>query len=410
MITHLWKLIWNRKRANALVLTELLVAFLVLAGLGTSGAYFLRNYNEPLGFSIDDVWVVGVGHGVTWREQSSPEAVTLAQTTTRQLLQTVRELTEVVAVTGAITGPYVSGMRNTEGSDASDIPVRGRGLDREVDYVTDDFDEVFNLTLIKGRWFGKEDDGLGFRPTVINARMARDFFGDEDPLGQRIGSGNENGEIPIRVVGVVGGYRQKGELAPPLRYQFFRYRADNPNQLPYHKLFVRARPGAGAAFEEALEKRLRATAPPEWSFTVQRLDDVRAEARAECLMPLKAAAIIGAFLMLMVVLGLTGVLWQNVTQRTREIGLRRAKGATRGHVYAQILGELMVMTSIAVAAGALLIAHVPFLSPIDDLTTATYLQGAGVAALVLFTLTTVCGFYPARLAAQVEPALALRGD
>jgi putative ABC transport system permease protein len=412
MIAHVWKLMWNRKRANALILAELLVAFLVLAGLGTSAAYYLRNYREPLGYSIEDVWAVDVGHGIARREGTPPESLARAQAITRQLLQTVRELPGVLAVTGTITGPYVRGTRNTEYSDGDDVPARGRNLEWDVDSVTDGFAEVFGLTLVKGRWFGKEDDGSGVRPTVINERMVRDFFGDEDPIGQRLGTGRgPNGErIPVKVVGVVAGYRQKGDLAPPLRYQFTRYLPGSDLQLPYHKLFVRTRPGTGAGFEELLEKRLRATASPEWSFTVERLEDVRAGVRENELMPLKAAAIIATFLMLMVVLGLTGVLWQNVTRRTREIGLRRAKGATRPHVYGQILGELMVMTFVAVVVGGLLLAHFPFLNPIADLTAASYVQGGAAAALVLFALTALCGFYPARLAARVEPALALRSD
>ena len=71
----------------------------------------------------------------------------------------------------------------------------------------------------------------------------------------------------------------------------------------------------------------------------------------ETLAPLLAAGVIAGFLILMVGMGLTGVLWQTVTQRTREVGLRRAKGATIGDIRAQILGELVVMTSIAVLAG-----------------------------------------------------------
>ena len=64
-----------------------------------------------------------------------------------------------------------------------------------------------------------------------------------------------------------------------------------------------------------------------------------------------AAGIVAVFLLLMVVLGLTGVLWQNVTQRTPEIGLRRAMGAPPGRHPRQILGELLVITTMAVSWG-----------------------------------------------------------
>ena len=407
MIAHLCKLIWNRKRANALILTELLAAFLVLSALGTAAAYYVHNVRQPLGFTIDDVWVASVHHGISRREGTPPEKVAEAMVATRQLLETVRDLPQVEVVTAVTTGPYVSGMHNTQKSDSDDIPVLGRGLENDIDYVTDDFIKVFGLTVLRGRWFGRQDDGAGYQPAVINETMARDFFGDEDPIGRQVGTGDGK---PVRVVGVIAGYRQRGELAPPVRYLFRRYIPGDPEELPYHKLFVKTRPGTSAEFEAVLEKRLRATGNPDWSFRVRYLPDVRAGVRKVELIPLVASAIVAAFLMLMVVLGLTGVLWQNVTQRTREIGLRRAKGATRPHIHAQILGELMIMTAIAVGLGALLLAHVPFLNLVDDMNATIYLSGGAGAALVLFLLTGLCGYYPARLAARVHPAVALRTE
>ena len=129
MIAHLWKLIWNRKRANALILAELVAAFLVLAALATSVSYFVWNARQPLGLSSDGVWVAGVGHGIDRRLGNPPEKVAEAMTVTRQLLQVVRDLPEVESVAAALTGPFVSGMRNTQKSDGDEIPVLGRGLD-----------------------------------------------------------------------------------------------------------------------------------------------------------------------------------------------------------------------------------------------------------------------------------------
>jgi putative ABC transport system permease protein len=408
MIVHLWKLIWNRKRANALILTELLAAFLVLATLGIAGAYLYGNYRTPIGIASADVWVVNIGHGVSGRDGTPEDKLSEAVVITGRLLEDVRNLPQVEAAASAFTGPYLQGRRSTQTSDGSDVPRRGWGLEFDIDQVSDDFARVLGLRVVRGRWFSKEDDRGGYRPVVINETMARDFFGDEDPIGKRIS--NDGNGLPARVVGVVAGYRQKSELAPPVRYTFWRYLPGDPREVPYFRLLVKARPGTGADFEQVLDQRVRASATPSWSFRVRRLDDVRDGVRSAELRPLKVAGLIAAFLMLMVVLGLTGVLWQNVTQRTREIGLRRAKGATRADIHVQILGELMVMTFLAVAVGAVLVAHVPFLNLVDDLNARVYLQGAGAAALALFALTALCGFYPARLAARIEPAAALRTD
>ena len=91
---------------------------------------------------------------------------------------------------------------------------------------------------------------------------------------------------------------------------------------------VRVRPGTPAEFEEQLAKRLQAVAP-DWSFEVQPLAQLRAYVVPLRLTPLIVGGIVAVFLLLMVGLGLIGVLWQNLLQRTREIGLRRAAGASR---------------------------------------------------------------------------------
>ena len=70
-------------------------------------------------------------------------------------------------------------------------------------------------------------------------------------------------------------------------------------------------------------------------------------------------ALVAGFLAIMVALGLTGVLWLAVTRRTREIGLRRAKGATRGDIRFQILGEIVILTSFALLPGVLLALQLP---------------------------------------------------
>ena len=68
------------------------------------------------------------------------------------------------------------------------------------------------------------------------------------------------------------------------------------------------------------------------------------------------------------------------------------------------------MTALAIGVGAVLLAHVPFLNLVEDMNATIYILGGGSAALVLLVLTVLCGYTPARLAARVEPALALRTE
>jgi putative ABC transport system permease protein len=118
--------------------------------------------------------------------------------------------------------------------------------------------------------------------------------------------------------------------------------------------------------------------------------------------------LVAAFLMLMVALGLFGVLWQAVTQRTRELGLRRAKGAAKVNVRRQILGEIAVMTFMALAAGTLVVAQFPLLNIIYFVEPHVYLIAFMLSAATIYALTLLCGWYPSHVATRIEPAAALR--
>ncbi len=128
-------------------------------------------------------------------------------TVTRQLLQAVRDLPEVEAVAAAMTGPFVSGMRNTQKSDGDEIPVLGRGLMWDVDQVTDDFIKVFGLQVVRGRWFGRQDDGQNYWPVVINEKMAARLLRRRRSRGAA--DRRRPTSKPARVVGVIAGYRQR---------------------------------------------------------------------------------------------------------------------------------------------------------------------------------------------------------
>ena len=105
-------------------------------------------------------------------------------------------------------------------------------------------------------------------------------------------------------------------------------------------------------------KRAMAVAA-DWSFEVQPLDAMRETSCGSTSTPLIVIGTIAGFLLLMVALGLTGVVWQSVTQRIREFGLRRAKGATIANVRRQVLIEMVIMTSLALLVGVVLLGQLP---------------------------------------------------
>ena len=127
----------------------------------------------------------------------------------------------------------------------------------------------------------------------------------------------------------------------------------------------------------------------------------------ELLTQLPPWAVSLSIMVLMVALGLSGVLWQNVTQRIRELGLRRAKGADRARIRRQIFTEIALMTGIAIVVSALLLAQVPMLGWLGSIPTSVYVSSLFLAAVLLFLLTSFCGWYPSLLATRIPPAEAV---
>jgi putative ABC transport system permease protein len=394
MIKHLCKLVWNRRRSSFLMIVEIFFSFLVLFAVVTLGAYYVDNYNQPLGYTYENVWNVGIDMNQASDDYWSPEQVA----TVNQLYLTVRSFDEVEAIAGALSVPYDFGGRS------SGMEVHGKSIETGVNEVTDDFKEVLGLQLVTGRWFEKADDALNWQPLVINQKFSREIFGDEDPIGKPF-TPWASATNDVRVIGVVTDFRQGGEYAGLDYYMFERKKLDDPKQRPPRNLLIKVRPGTTAAFEEKLAERLQAVAKA-WSFEIQPIVQKRESALKLRLAPVIAAGVVAAFLMIMVGLGLVGVLWQSVTQRTREIGLRRAKGATLQHVYKQILGELFILTSIGLMSGIVVVVQFPLLDLIG-INTTVFGFGLVVSLVLIYALTLAAGLYPSWLATKVQPAAAL---
>jgi len=412
MMRHVGKLIWNRKRQNLLLLVELIGAFLVVVVLGVMAVQVAHNVRQPLGFSAERVWSIRLSRGRDiLAEERDPN---VERRRYSLLLTAAHDLPQIEAASLTWTGPF----------EQYNWDQRLRLLDqRVISYGTnrsdDEFANTISMPVIEGRWFNREDDGVEWEPVVINAQLAREVYAESNPIGTFLPEEPEDSQFRApgappprrkKVVGVVEDFRQFGELSTLTPYLFLRQSLDDPRatQLP-ELLLVRVRPGTTAAFEETLVRRLEAVAPG-WSFNVSTVEALREDMRTLYLVPLAVLGTVAAALLLMTALGLTGVVWQNVTQRTREFGLRRANGATARHVSRQVLGELLALTTAAVVIGGLLVLQVVFLPLPPALAVVpqrVFLTGVGLAAAAVYLVTLLSGWYPARLAARVPPAEAL---
>jgi putative ABC transport system permease protein len=405
MIKHLCKLVWNRKRINFLVTLEIFFSFLVVFAVIVFAVYYTDNYRRPLGFDYENVWYIGVERRAGSDDKDMPQQLE----TSRRLLAALREFTEIESAAGVWGAPYSRG-NWTSGRDDKKT---GKSIYFGYNPVTDDLKDVLGLQMVSGRWFGKEDDGASYRPVVINRKLARDLFGDEDPVGKDMSDPEGKERVEQRVVGLIDDFRKNGEFAELGGYAIFRNdltsKPGAPRSIiggPPRSLLIKVRPGTTAALEEKLLTRLQ-TEARDWSFRIKPLDEMRASVFQEYLVPMAAFGLVAGFLLIMVGLGLTGVLWLNVTQRTKEMGLRRAKGATRRRIYKQILGELFIVTTIGLLVGVLVVVQFPLLDLLGFASPEVYTASILVSLGLIYLLTTVCGLYPSLLATRVHPAEAL---
>jgi putative ABC transport system permease protein len=280
----------------------------------------------------------------------------------------------------------------------------GREYLVEEGFASDRFVEVFDLDLVAGRWFEPADAALDWEPIVINLAMARELFGEEDPIGRRLE--NDTGSVHFRVVGLLRTFRHLGEFNEEGSFYFRRVRLEAEEGFEVAYIHIRMTPGTPADFEETLTARLHAIAP-RWTFTVTALELAREDHLRSAVIPLSIGAIVGGFLLLMVVLGLTGVLWQNVTRRTREIGLRRAMGACRSAIHRQVVAEVMITASFGLLLGAVVAIQIPLVGPFMFLPFDVVLVALATSTVIMLLLAGACGLYPGWTATRVQPAEAL---
>jgi len=410
VIRHLLKLVWKRKRSSALLTLEILISFLVLFGVGTLAATAILRYRKPLGFDYNNVWVANISfpdlkevmidETAPWSQQAlarrAPEAPYRA--TLDRLIRELRTLPQIESVAGASAAPY----SGSEWNSTTDF--NGRQVNMRRDGVTEGYGEVMRTKLLRGRWFGPEDQTANVAPMVIDSDLAENMFGAADPIGQKFTFGDGD---DYRIVGVVAPFRKNGEFSQD-KVQMAFDRADLHGwrgTMP-RALVIRVRPGTPAEFEETLTARLHALAP-DYPTRIRHMDSMRRGMNRAFLAPVILGTVVSAFLIGMVALGLSGVLWQNVTRRRREIGLRRALGATGGSVHRQILIEVALLSTLAVIVGVVVIAQLPILGLFQVVTPLAYGVGIAAALATIYALTLVCGLYPSWLAGRVQPAEAL---
>ena len=400
MLRHLFTLIWNRKRTNLLLISEIFFSFVVLFGVGAVLITIGKNFLAPHGFNYEQVWRLEVRAG---QGQKMPRAEL------DDVLRQVKALPGIRTVTltsGNV--PFIFSTNNSE------FAYQGRKSPTTNVYDADDhYAEVMQLHLREGRWFAPADNGSNHRPVVISQNLRESLFGNEPALGKIFTwkfdkKEDIKPEDEFQVMGVVDNVRMASDFAAAEPGVWKRLVPFDTTHWETANVLVRVAPGEGGAMQEKIARTV-AGVTRQWTTEVRVMNEDRLNKRRYTLVPVVGLSIVGLFLVINVALGLFGVLWYNISQRQSEIGLRRAMGATGPDISRQFLGETMVVTTFGVVLGALLAAQFPLLHAFD-MPSSVYVQAMLIAAGTVFVVTAVCAWQPSRLAAAIQPATALREE
>jgi hypothetical protein len=282
-------------------------------------------------------------------------------------------------------------------------PKPGENMNPHTNWIGPGYFSAMGIPLIAGREFTRRDAFKAPPVALINETMARYFFGKENPLGRHAGFGKD---LNIEIVGVVrdGKYRTLREETK--RTMYLPWMQDST--IEDMTFFVRA-----ADDEKSLGGALRgAVAALDPNLPVYGLKTMQAEIDDSIYIDRMIAALssfFGGLATLLAAIGLYGVMAYSVARRTREIGLRMALGAERGHVVWLVMREVTLLAGIGIAV-ALPVAYGlgrAVNSQLYGVQPADFGVLAG-GTVLLALVAGVAGYVPARRASRVDPLVALR--
>ncbi len=283
--------------------------------------------------------------------------------------------------------------------------------------VTPGYFEALGISLVRGRLPAASDTEDAPQVVFINETTARALFPNDDPIGKRVRFGGATYEQqPWRTIaGVVGDVRTFG-LDQPLRTEvFFPHRQflhfSRGAQARAMTLAIKTAGGEPTSLTSAVRAELRAIDPEVAAADVRDMTSVVAGSVADRRMQMVLVGAFGALALVLAAVGLYGVMAFHVVQRTREMGVRLALGASRATVLRLVVFQGMRLVLIGLAVGTA--SAFVLTRPMTDLLHEVSPRDAVVfslAPLLLAAVGLLACYIPARRATNVDPVVALRSE
>ena len=385
----------NLRKALVVLQVALSLVAVITAGL------FVRSLQKAStvspGFITENVVLMGLNFG---REGYTQEQALQFQ---RQLLERVQSLPGVQAATIARDRPVSFGLLRSIFLEGQEPTPSGRGVLVQTNDVGPRYFETLGIPIVRGRDFAETDNEKTPQVVIINEVMAQRFWPDQDALGKRF---KFHGDPDYRqVVGIARDVKVTSLTERPRPLVYMPVRQDYPSQVTLH---VRAG-GDATRLVDGLRGEIQALDPKLSVLNVQTVSDRVTQSLQGERTQANLYGTLGVLALLLVSAGLYGVMSYLVAQRTREIGIRMALGASRGNVMGLVLKQSATLVSVGVGIGL-------GLSLIFTRFTASSLFGVTAVdpltfvatSLLLMLVSLLASCLPARRATKVDPIIALR--
>jgi putative ABC transport system permease protein len=386
----------------SLVVAEVALSLVLLAGAGLLMRSFVKLRSVDLGFRAEGVLAAGVQLPAS--RYDMPKAGNLF----RETLARIQALPGVRHAAGASCLPVPFACIGTSfwRTDRAK-PADGQLTSAQVRPITPGFFETLAIPVLTGRDFSDADTMDSVPVAIVSQELVRQQFADGNPLGRRlrvnVNHANGRPDVEWTIVGVVA--NTKSSLDGPVRQTIF---------IP-----TTQRPGFGMQFfaRTHQDPMLLANSvtgvvhalEPEAPVEIATLDEVVGGTVAR---PRAMSVLVGAFAivaLLLAAVGVYGVMAYSVRERTQEIGVRMALGATATSVFRLVVGQALRLVAIGIGVGLVVSAALTRMlgrllyevEPLDPWTFAT-------TALILLAVAAVASYLPARRGMRLAPVEALR--
>lgn len=403
----------QNKARSLLVITEMTLAFVLLVGAGLMIRTFGVLRSVDPGFDSRNILTMEMS--LTGERFEKTAGVSQL---VRDAQDRILSLPGVAALASTCCLPLQGGFGLPfiiEGRPLTDSPFHGGASWRT---ISPGYFDVFRIPVMRGRLFTDRDDASAARVVVINEGLAKQYWPKGDALGQRIsigkGVGPEFTEPPREIIAIVGDVRDEGLGAKPDPIMYIPVAQVNDgitalnNKIIPLTFAIRTRLQPFSLTED-IQRELRTASGGLPVAHVRSMEQVRGESTSRNDFNMTLLTIFAAVGMLLAAIGIYGLTSYSVEQRTQEIGIRMALGATPDDVRKMVVLQSMWLALIGVAVGfaaALALSRliVSLLYEVKPWDPAAFVS---VAAL-LIAIALFATYIPARRASQVDPMVALR--